>query len=276
MEHASSLEPGPSKRRSIKTRRVLLRDALVLSPLLILPSWAGSRGRAASAGTAATGAGRSSQGVSVCVVTPRQTEGPYFVDESLNRSDIRSDPASGAVKQGVPLRLGFRITQIGGDSGCAPLAGAVVDVWHCDALGVYSDVRDPGFDTEGQKFLRGYQVTDENGYAEFLTIYPGWYQGRAVHIHFKIRTRPGSSLGYELGYEFTSQLYYDDALTDRVHAQPPYAAKGQRNMRNGDDGIFRDGGQQLLLVLSEDNGGYTATKEIGVDLRAATPSRPSD
>src|SRR5204862_5959516 len=91
-----------------------------------------------------------------CVVRPEQTEGPYFVDERLNRSDIRSDPSDGLVKEGFLLELALRVHKIGG-SDCTPLAGVVVDVWHCDALGVYSDVRDRSFDTRGKKFLRGYQ-----------------------------------------------------------------------------------------------------------------------
>src|SRR4028118_265283 len=149
-----------------------------------------------------------------CVVRPQQTEGPYFVDEKLNRSDIRSDPSDGSVKQGIPLRLVFHVSQIDGSS-CTPLTGAAVDLWHCDALGVYSDVTDPSFSTVGKKFLRGYQVTDANGTVEFVTIYPGWYPGRTVHIHFKIRTDSAS----QRGYEFTSQLYFADALTDQVQAR---------------------------------------------------------
>ena len=108
-----------------------------------------------------------------CVVRPQQTEGPYFIDEKLNRSDIRSDPSDGSVKQGVPLRLVLHVSQIYGSS-CTALTGATVDIWHCDALGVYSDVTDRSFSTVGKKFLRGYQVTDANGIVEFVTIYPGW------------------------------------------------------------------------------------------------------
>jgi protocatechuate 3,4-dioxygenase beta subunit len=179
----------------------------------------------------------------------------------LNRSDIRSDPSDGSVKEGVPLRLVFNVSQIDGSS-CTPLAGAFVDVWQCDALGVYSDVEDPGFDTTGEKFLRGYQVTDINGTAEFMTIYPGWYQGRTVHIHFKIRTDPVS----QQGYEFTSQLYFDDSVTDQVHAREPYAAKGQRTLKNDGDGIFRNGGSQLILQLAEEGEGYVATFDIGLQV----------
>lgn len=196
-----------------------------------------------------------------CVVKPQQTEGPYFVDEKLNRSDIRSDPASGAVKPGVPLRLIFQVTQIAGRS-CQPLPGAAVDIWHCDATGIYSDVRDRGSSTVGQKFLRGYQVTDANSMAEFVTIYPGWYPGRTVHIHFKIRTNSVA----QQSYEFTSQLYFDDAVTDRVHIQSPYAAQGQRNMRNDRDGIFQEGGEQLMLQLSQAGEGYMGKFSLGLKI----------
>jgi protocatechuate 3,4-dioxygenase beta subunit len=97
----------------------------------------------------------------------------------------------------------------------------------CDALGQYSDVEN----NVGRKFLRGYQGTGDNGSAQFQTIYPGWYRGRAVHTHYKIRTDPD----FEQGYEFTSQLYFDDALTDEVHSQEPYAERGERDLRNDDD-----------------------------------------
>ncbi len=198
-----------------------------------------------------------------CVVKPEQTEGPYFVDEMLNRSDIRSDPSSGAVSKGVPVTLEFHVSRIDGSS-CTPLSGAVVDVWQCDALGVYSDVLDQNgfFDTRGQQFLRGYQVTDANGTARFMTIYPGWYQGRTVHIHFKIRTDPDS----QAGYEFTSQLYFDDDLTDEVHSLAPYSEKGQRTLRNDGDGIYGNGGSQLTLQVTGDAQGYAATFDIGLQM----------
>ena len=196
-----------------------------------------------------------------CVVRPAQSEGPYFVDEMLDRSDIRSDPSNGIVKEGVPLELTFRLSQIGAGA-CTPLPGAMVDVWHCDALGVYSDVSDSRSNTVGQKFLRGYQVTNETGLASFTTIYPGWYQGRTVHIHFKIRgdSAPGT------GYEFTSQLYFDDLVSDQVFTNQPYAGKGERSVRNDGDPIFRNGGDQLTLVLTSSGEGYIATFDIGVQL----------
>ena len=101
-----------------------------------------------------------------CVVRPELTEGPYFVDERLNRSDIRSDPSDGTVREGLPLQLTFQVSQV--NEVCTPLEGATVDIWHCDALGVYSDVSDPDFNTRGQKFLRGYQVTDSELIFQFF------------------------------------------------------------------------------------------------------------
>lgn len=196
-----------------------------------------------------------------CVVRPEQTEGPYFVDERLNRSDIRADPTDGRVKPGTSLALTLRVSRLGAGD-CQPLPGAQVDIWHCDALGVYSDVRDPGFNTIGQKFLRGYQVTDARGEARFVTVYPGWYPVRTVHIHFKIRTAPVA----QRSFEFTSQLYFDDVLTDRVHAAPPYAANGPRTMRNQHDGIFRRGGDQLMLAPTTVADGYAAAFAIGLQL----------
>jgi len=195
-----------------------------------------------------------------CVVRPAQTEGPYFVDEKLNRSDIRSDPSDGSVRPGVPLELTFAVSQLGKGT-CTPVAGAVVDVWHCDAAGVYSDVQDPSFDTRGKKYLRGYQVTDAAGRAKFTTIYPGWYQGRAVHIHFTVRTNPGAPTAHQ----FTSQIYFDEAVNDKVFAQAPYATKGER-MRNGRDGIFRRGGAALILPVTEAGNGYAGTFDIALDI----------
>jgi protocatechuate 3,4-dioxygenase beta subunit len=235
---------------------------------------------AAAAGTAAVGrpsrrrfAPLSTAGAATlpsCIVRPEQIEGPYFVDEQLDRSDIRSDPSSGSVKDGVPLELALAVSRLDGSS-CTPFAGVLVDVWHCDAAGIYSDVRDPGFDTIGQKFLRGHQVTDASGAASFVTIYPGWYQGRTVHIHLKLRTDPGAATGLE----FTTQLYFEDQLTDAVHARQPYAAKGQRTVRNDDDVIYRNGGGQLMLAPTDDGaGGYVATFELAVQASGTVTTLP--
>lgn len=199
-----------------------------------------------------------------CVVTPTQTEGPYFVDEQLERVDIRSDPTDGSVANGLPLRLRLGVYRVDGTS-CAPVTGAHLDVWQCDAEGVYSGVQDTQglFDTRKRKFLRGYQVTDAAGAAEFRTIYPGWYPGRTPHIHLKVRLFAGS----RRTFEFTSQLYFDDAVTDRIYALAPYNAKGKRTTTNNRDGIFqREGGPQLLFRLSEAGGEWTGAFDTGLRL----------
>lgn len=203
------------------------------------------------------------QAIPACVVSPEQTEGPYFVEEALNRSDVREG------KAGVPLRLVLRVSQVSSGA-CMPLEGAVVDIWHCDAEGVYSDVGDGAasprenrsFSTVGQTFLRGSQVTDENGTVEFTTIYPGWYRGRTVHTHFKIR----SDAAAQQGYEFTSQLYFDDALSDQVFTQAPYNSRGQRDVQNEGDRIYQDSGDQLMLQLTPGDQRYTGIFNIGLEI----------
>jgi len=132
----------------------------------------------------------------------------------------------------------------------------------------YSAVNDrmSGTDSSSQKFLRGYQVTDAKGTAAFTTIYPGWYRGRTVHIHFKIRTPATAALAdrREGTYEFTSQLFFDEALTDQVHAQAPYSQKGRRDTLITADGIFRSGGTTLLVPLAASGGGYAGRMYVGV------------
>jgi protocatechuate 3,4-dioxygenase beta subunit len=196
-----------------------------------------------------------------CIVRPSQTAGPYFVDTELDRSDIRSDPTDGSVREGAKLELAFQVSRLDAQR-CEPLAGALVDVWQCDAAGVYSGVQDINdrFDTTGKSFLRGHQVTGRDGIARFTTIYPGWYRGRTVHIHFMIRTNPGD----DMGEEFASQLYFDDEVTDRVFETQPYASQAGQRTRNPDDFIFRSGGSQLLLDVEEVENGYRAVFDIGL------------
>lgn len=196
-----------------------------------------------------------------CVVAPAMTEGPYFVDENLNRSDIRVNTADGKVSEGTSLQLTLRVLQAGSD-GCTPLQGALVDIWHCDAQGVYSDVTDRSFSTVGQNFLRGQQVTDANGQVTFTTIYPGWYPGRATHIHFKVRSGASASQTYE----FTSQLFFDDAFSDKVFVQAPYVKSGRHTL-NTEDGIFmRSGGDVMTLDVKDAGGSYTSSFDIGMQL----------
>ena len=226
------------------------------------PSATTAAAQAAATSAAATAASASGAVVlPSCVVRPALTEGPYFVDEKLNRSDIRSEPSTGTTKPGVALALTFLVSKVTGTS-CAALAAATVDVWHCDALGVYSDANDPSFgSTKGTKFLRGYQTTDASGAAKFTTIWPGWYQGRATHIHFKIRTTATNGQVSD----FTSQLFFNETLNDQSFALSPYSQKGGAGrLRNEGDGIFQQSGGKLTLSPTKAADGYTATFDIGL------------
>ena len=178
---------------------------------------------------------------SSCTLTAQQTEGPYYFDADKIRSDITEG------RPGTPLRLAVRVREAGA---CTALANAVVDVWHCDAGGVYS-----GFDAgEGERFLRGAQVTGRDGIVEFETIYPGWYQGRTIHIHAKVHLDGQTAL--------TTQFYFDDDVSDAVMATSAYAGHGERDQRNDSDGIFDE---RLLLKLGRDGEGYVGAISLDVE-----------
>ena len=234
------------------------REALVLlggAAAVLLPGCGSSGKSTTAAQTTVTSSAATTAAAQVaapaCVVKPEVTEGPYFVDEKLNRSDIRPDPSGGAAADGVPLKLVFRVSRVA-SGGCTALSGATVDVWQCNATGVYSDVSSNN--SVGKKFLRGYQITDANGTATFTTIYPGWYMGRTVHIHFKIRTSNKA---------FTSQLFFDEAVNDTVLAKAPYNSRGKRDTTNARDGIYNS---QLLLPVTVDGSGYAGTFDVGVQV----------
>jgi protocatechuate 3,4-dioxygenase beta subunit len=205
-----------------------------------------------------------------CVLSPAKTEGPYFVDEKLKRADIRIDPTDNSVQAGVPLQLTIRA--VDSDRGCAPVAGAAIDVWHCNAQGAYSDVAQNG--TTGKKYLRGYQVTDDTGAVRFTTIYPGWYQGRTIHIHFKVRLYDGSSETYE----FTSQIFFDESTNNTVMALPAYNRGRTRDTLNANDNVYgSDGGELLASANGGASAGYSAVFEVGLSgLPASATARTSD
>jgi protocatechuate 3,4-dioxygenase beta subunit len=244
----------------ISRRRLMLGSLTVLAGAVV----AACTGRSQSALSSSPSPSPSATAVATpaCVVTPTETEGPYFVDERLNRSDITSDPSNGTARPGVPLTVTFTVARVG-SGGCTALSGAQVDVWHCDASGVYSDVA--ANNSVGKKFLRGYQLTDAAGVAKFTTIYPGWYGGRAVHVHFKIRTFAGGSKTYE----FTSQIFFDDAVTDAVYKQAPYSSRGTRDTRNQNDMVYtssNNSGVMLLAALTPTSAGYAAAFAVGLNI----------
>jgi protocatechuate 3,4-dioxygenase beta subunit len=221
------------------------------------PASTATVGASATASAAESAEATAAGALPSCVVAPELTEGPYYVDVNLERSDIRPNTADGVAVEGTPLQLGWLVSQVDGD-GCLPLEGAIVDVWHCDALGVYSGVQG----SAGTDFLRGFQRTDASGAAALTTVYPGWYQGRAVHIHFKIRTDPDA----EAGFEFTSQLFFDDSLSRQVYSSGVYASKGPQDQTNESDAIYNQSDGATLLDVTQDGDGYKTTFEIAVQL----------
>ena len=188
----------------------------------------------------------------ICALIPEEDTGPYVLDLASNPILFRRDITEG--KPGIPLNFTFKLFNV--RNNCAPIVNARVDVWHCDKEGLYSGFKIPDrIDTTGQTFFRGIQLTDKNGHAVFKTIYPGWYQGRTVHIHFKVHP--------DTNKVFTSQLFFDDSFTDQVFTAQPYAAKGTRNTRNVNDGIYED---QLLVNATKTADGYAAPFDIGMQL----------
>jgi protocatechuate 3,4-dioxygenase beta subunit len=200
---------------------------------------------ATDAGAAGTGPAAVAAGLVSCVLAPEMTEGPYYVEGDKVRRNITEG------KPGVPLAL--RLTVVDAST-CKPIKGAAVDIWHCDAGGVYSATS--AQDTEGLTFLRGIQRTDKRGLALFRTIYPGWYPGRTVHIHLKVY------LGGNTVH--TGQLFFSDAVTDAVYKRSPYNRRPNRDPRNAADSIFRNGGRRSLLKLERSGTGYVGRITMGV------------
>jgi protocatechuate 3,4-dioxygenase beta subunit len=198
---------------------------------------AGWKADEAGAGPAAVASGAVS-----CVLTPEMTEGPYYVPGEAVRRNITEG------RRGTPLEL--RLTVVSAST-CKPIVGAKVDVWHADALGVYSGVQG-----NTGTFMRGVQATNSHGVALFDTVYPGWYTGRAVHIHVKVH------LGGNVVH--TGQLFFPDTLTDRVYGKAPYSTRPGRDTRNATDAIFRNGGSRSMLGLSRSGSGYAGAIVLGV------------
>lgn len=200
--------------------------------------------RASDGGLGSAGEGDGSSEEATCTLTPAQTEGPFFVDTGLMRSDIREG------KPGVVLELGLRVVD---PEGCVPIPGALIEVWHADAGGAYSafDITQGNSQNQaGETFLRGFQRTNEDGRVEFLTVYPGWYPGRTPHIHLMVLLEGRTEL-------LTTQLYFPDVVTDTVYSMAPYAARGPRSTTNTTDGVGAP--QPLISQVSERGAGFGAT-----------------
>ena len=179
-----------------------------------------------------------------CVLTPEMTEGPYYLSGEKLRRDITEG------KRGARLDLALTVVDA---STCRPINGATVDIWHCDAGGIYSGF---GAGSSNRTFLRGLQRTDAHGVAHFKTVYPGWYPGRTVHIHVKVHVR-GNVV-------HTGQLFFADATTDAVYRKAPYSKRPNRDPRNSGDSIFVNGGKRSLLKVKKTKAGYRGAIVMGV------------
>ncbi|EPX86539.1 Protocatechuate 3,4-dioxygenase beta subunit [Rubellimicrobium thermophilum DSM 16684] len=226
------------------TRRALLAT-LAVSPAALLGAHPAPAQEAA-----ATAAGLISP--NVCLLAVEVTEGPYYIDPGLLRTDITEG------LPGVPLELLIQVV----DAACRPIAGARVDVWHCDAQGNYSGFAAQGSDatrdTTGQTFLRGTQMTDDRGIATFRTIYPGWYRGRTTHIHHKIFLDEVNVL--------TGQIFFPDALSQYLYDHvPAYAREGVRDTVNAGDRIAAQAGEGAYAALREAGDRYVASLVVGID-----------
>jgi protocatechuate 3,4-dioxygenase beta subunit len=192
-----------------------------------------------------------------CTASPEMTEGPYYFDVDAIRSDIRED------RDGVPLRLATRVLDA---STCEPITDAVVDVWHCDAVGSYSGFesasRGGGNARDESTYLRGAQVTNADGITEFTTVYPGWYRGRTTHIHVKVHLDNSTLL--------TSQLYFPEDVNDAVYAVEPYASDDGRDTSNARDSIFDE---SMVMTLTPEGEGYVALMTINVSSSGSARSR---
>lgn len=197
-----------------------------------------------------------------CVLTPEQDEGPFYIDLTRVRRDIVED------RPGVPLALALTVVDA---NTCEPIRDAAVDVWHCDALGVYSG--EPTEGSAGTTYLRGIQITDGNGRAEFATVYPGQYPGRTTHIHLKVhlggRRRGGAYSGGNVSH--VGQLFTADRDDAEVFALAPYNRNAAEITPRDADFIFLEqGGSSSVLTLARAGDdlardGFAARATLGVD-----------
>ncbi|WP_425473161.1 intradiol ring-cleavage dioxygenase [Streptomyces montanus] len=266
--HSDTTESGRHRRdKSVQRRRVLIGGGTIaVAGGLAAAGLAAAEPTTQKKQTKASTSTSTSATSSVCVLNAEVTEGPYSLEGALVREDIRED------KEGFEVQYTFTVVDVAND--CAPLADALVEIWHCDHLGEYSGfVGGNGHEEEDNgKFLRGGQMTDENGQCSITSIWPGHYVSRAVHVHMRVHTdvtlTDDSYTGGEIIH--TGQLFFDPDINEEIQATSPYSANTTRETALADDSIYDDGGASSgLLTLtalgSSVSDGYKATLTVGVD-----------
>jgi protocatechuate 3,4-dioxygenase beta subunit len=239
-------EPSVTRRQAMEVLGTFAGAALLAG--------CGSQASPLSA-TTSTATGSSGTAGSSCAVTPTETEGPYpdRIGMLNNATYLRRDITEG--RSGVLLTL--ILTIVNASDACRPVANASVEVWQCDAAGHYSEYSQPGFDGTSETFLRGVQTTDSAGQVTFTTIYPGWYAGRATHIHVDVFRN--STLVK------TTQIAFPESVSASVYSTSIYAAKGQNPTSNASDNVFSDGTDYEMASLNGSvTAGFTATLTIGI------------
>ena len=210
-----------------------------------------------------------------CQVSP-------FVSLLLHFSFFCS-PVDREDRPGVSFRLQVVVMDV---STCLPIANAAVTLWHCDALGIYSHFMQasqngPNAQTDNSTFLRGIQLTNASGVATFDTVYPGWYNGRSIHMHVKVHLGGTyiSASSYYSGatYVHTGQLFLNDSLSDLVVLTSPYSSKTGSRLLNSGDQIYASGGSYTLMnVQYVDSGkGLSSGLTTAVTLGVTSPNSTS-
>jgi protocatechuate 3,4-dioxygenase beta subunit len=253
------MEPAETNQSGL-TRRRLLGQAGVAGAVI-------AGGGIVGIGRTLAAVSSTESAASALVLTPEQEEGPFYVALEKIRKNITLG------RKGVPLKL--RVKIVDSTTG-KPVSGAALDIWHCDATGVYSDESSEG--TVGSTWLRGVQITGADGVAEFESIYPGQYTGRDTHIHVKVHIGGASSgSGYSGGHvSHTGQLFFSDALSDKVYRLAPYTSGTAARTDHAEDQVWtqQDGAKSLLTLTplgSKLADGFLGTITLGVN-PAATPA----
>ena len=248
-----STPPNRNRRNALRT----LGAAFVTAPLgaaLGCSSDLSTPTSSTSTGTTTTTTGGTS---SQCVEAATETRGPYpditgmVNNQAFYRQDIREG------RTGTVLTVNFTVVNV--RSACAPVGNASVEIWQCDAEGRYSEYAQGNFDGRGQTFLRGLQVTNASGQCSFTTIYPGWYQGRATHIHVDVLVN-----GQRVK---STQMAFPEDVSSQVYAQGVYAPKGQNSTTNARDNVFSDGtSTEMATVTGSAAAGYSAALTVGISV----------
>jgi len=198
----------------------------------------------------------SNSGDGSCTVSPSETKGPFPIKtpSQLVLENIKSD------RVGIALLINLKIENK--NNNCEPLSGVLVDVWHCDKDGNYSEYGGTQMqqtDYTSVHFLRGRQTSNTNGEVSFISIYPGWYQGRAPHVHVEILSSTGTSL-------LVTQIAFPETISSQVYASTNYVAHGQADTANTKDNVFADSlSEELATITGNLTDGYTLTKTITVN-----------